>query len=107
MSDYNLIIVLPNGGRIRQLMNNDVTIAQIKTIVVNALPPGTPQEKISLSLSSDPKDVNKIVKAIGWTKFLLIDCVKKQYPMGFISNSTIEFNDGTDSFIMKLFVTVK
>ncbi|KAF2076399.1 hypothetical protein CYY_002304 [Polysphondylium violaceum] len=106
MSDYNLIIVLPNGARIKQFMNNDVNMTQLKNIVINALP-GVPQEKITLSLSSDPKEVNKIVKAIGWTKFLLIDCVKRQYPLGFVNNSSIEFNDGSDSFIMKLYVTVK
>ncbi|KYQ89429.1 hypothetical protein DLAC_10093 [Tieghemostelium lacteum] len=104
--NYNCMVILPNGAHNRVHYKNDITIDQLRDSIVKMIP-GTTKDKLVISLSSNPNDQTKIVKAIGWTKFLSIDVVKKQYTLGFIDNAEIEFNDGTDSFIMKLYVTLK
>ncbi|KAN0004655.1 hypothetical protein ACTFIU_001893 [Dictyostelium citrinum] len=106
MADYNCIIKLPNGGIVKVFFQESLTIKQLKQTIAQSIP-GANEDSLVISLSSNTADQTKIVKAINWTKFLTIDCVKKAHPLGFVNASSIEFPDGTDSFIMKLFVTLK
>ncbi|EGC38454.1 hypothetical protein DICPUDRAFT_45854 [Dictyostelium purpureum] len=106
MADYNVVIKLPNGGVVKPLLNESVTVKQLKDIIKQSIP-GATDSNIIVSLSQNPADLTKRISAIGFTKYLTIDAVKKAYPMGFINNSSIEFNDGSDSMIMKLYVSLK
>ncbi|KAM9984582.1 hypothetical protein ACTFIY_009020 [Dictyostelium cf. discoideum] len=106
MADYNCIIKLPNGGIVKVFFQESLTIKQLKQTIAQSIP-GSNEDSLVISLSPNTADQTKIVKAINWTKYLTIDCVKKAYPLGFVNASSIEFPDGTDSFIMKLYVTSK
>ncbi|GAM25263.1 hypothetical protein SAMD00019534_084380 [Acytostelium subglobosum LB1] len=99
-ADYNLILVLPNGNRLRLDISDQLTFQQLKTIIGRSYA----GPNYTISLSSDKNDQSKILKAVNWTKVLTLDNFKKMYPLGLVSNSTIEFNDGTDSFIVKFYV---
>ncbi|EFA76748.1 hypothetical protein PPL_09499 [Heterostelium album PN500] len=93
-------LVLPNGNRVKVEISDQITFQQLKTLVSQSYKAGA----FTVSMSADKNDQSKQLKAVNWTKVLTIDAFKKMHPLGLVSNSEVEFNDGTDGLIVKFYV---
>eukprot|EP01133_Synstelium_polycarpum_P019195 gene19195-22995_t len=100
MTDYNCIFVLPNGSEVKQNISDDITFQQIKTLIATMYK----GPNYTLSLSNNAQDSSKVLKAVNWTKVLTLDNFKKKHPLGLVSQSEVEFDDGSDSLICKFYI---